>query len=215
MSKTFTDKAKKNYEIACKRNSEQHEFYFCGTSKNTTPRILDLDSPFVFCKPGKSGRKRNNLTEYKLEAFMIKAAFKETNRLLPIKDRKWLLLDAERNFAKDDLSEAGDGKRLDILAYDEEKRTYIVLELKKERNLRNKDNGAHGELLQYTRTIKNHIKKANEFYSVNAENVEGYIVWPSCNNPKENDTSWGLIEYDKEKLNDIENLQLNIVKKPN
>lgn len=210
MSKTFTEKAKKNYEKACDENKGQHKFYFCATSGATTKRTLDLNSPYVFCTRWPEKNKNNEIKEYKLAAFMVREALKETNYLLPIEGKEWVLLDAERKFAKDDLSEVGDGQRLDLLAYEKKTKTYIVLELKISRALAKADR----ELSRYTSTIEKHIKIINEFYSVDAENVKGYIVWPSNPNPSKNDKPWGLIEYNSEKLEDIENLKFDLIKDP-
>lgn len=208
MSKTFTDNLKQNYEKACIKNKNQQEFYYCATSSGTTERILDLDSKFVFCKPCSNESKNNEIKEYKLAAFMVREALKDPNNFLPIKGKKWRLLDAERNFAKEDLSEVGKGQRLDLLAYDEQEQSYIVLELKIERSLKKAD----AELLQYTNTLQNHMEEANKLYSLNAKNVEGYIVWPSNEKPRKNDKPWGLLEYEKIDLNSIENMKLLLVK---
>ncbi|MBP2657111.1 MAG: hypothetical protein H6Q69_143 [Firmicutes bacterium] len=213
MSKTFTNKAKKRYEKSCEANKGQNEFYYCATSTGVTKRNLDLNSEYVFCQSCPEESKNNTIKEYKLQAFMIKTALKEAKHLLPIKGKEWVFLDAERNFAKDDLSEVGNGRRLDILAYDESSMTYIVLELKSKRDSTS-DDVADRELLRYVSTIENHIEKANEFYSANAQNVKGYIVWPSNKNPEKNDKPWGLIEYEENFLDDIENLNFKLIKEP-
>ena len=210
MSKTFTDTAKKRYEKACEENKGQNEFYHCATSTDVTKRNLDLNSKFVFCKRCSGVSKNNEIREYKLQAFMIRKALKATNHRMLIKGKEWTLLDAERRFTKDDLSEVGHGERLDILAYEKSTLTYIVLELKIDRSFKK----ANEELLRYTSTIKNHIDEANEYYSVDAKNVQGYIVWPSNGNPRKQDNQWGLIEYDKKNLVDIEHIKLDVVKEP-
>lgn len=215
MSKTFTKKAKKYYIRACEKNNSQQDksTYFCATSSYLTARKLDLKSSYVFLEQEPKKPKMNKILEYKLEAFMVREALKNTRILLPIKEKEWILLDAERNFAKEDLSGMGEGQRLDLLAYEESTRSYIVLELKinKEKKVADK---ADLELLSYTSTIKRHIQEANEMYAVNANRVEGYIVWPSNKNIQENISSWGLIEYEEEKLNDIENLKFTLIKEP-
>ena len=210
MSKTFNDKAKAKYEEACKENDGQHEFYNCATSKGITIRNLDLNSQYVFCQSCPEKSKNNKIKEYKLQAFMIREALKKTNHLMSIEGKEWTLLDAERRFVKDDLSEIGKGERLDILAYEKRTLTYIVLELKIDRNFTR----ANEELLRYTSTIKNHIDKANKFYSTDAKNVQGYIVWPSNETPRKIDNQWGLIEYEENFLDNIENIKFKLIKEP-
>lgn len=217
MSETFTDDLKEEYEKACESNKGQHQYYFCATSERTTARILNLNHPFVFCNRDyeQMEGKNNNLKEYKLAAYIVKEALKDQNGLLPIKGKRWKLLDAERKFAKADLCKRGDGQRLDLLAYDEDEQCYIVLELKVERDLMKKSNGAHSELLEYTGTMENNRTEANTIYSVEAQKVKGYIVWPGVKKPKKYDKPWGLIEYDKAKLDDnIETLTFAIIREP-
>ena len=210
MSETFTDALKQNYENACRKNKNQHESYYCATSTGVTERSLDLNSEFVFLTPGLNGNKNNVIKEAKLQAFMVKEALKNDDHLLPIMGKKWRLLDAERNFAKADLSNDGKGQRLDLLAYEEQTQSFIVLELKVERDLAT----AGPELRRYTSTIGGQIKKANAIYSVNAQNVVGYIVWPWNAKPRKNDNPWGLIEYETEQLDNIENLKFALIKEP-
>jgi hypothetical protein len=210
MSKTFTVKVKQQYEEACKKNKGQHEYYFCATSTGVTQRSLDLDSEFPFCEEQCREKSKNNvIKEYKLQAFLIKAAL-ENNHLLLISGKEWIVLDAERTFVEEDLSGIGDGQRLDILAYEKATSSYVVLELKIERKLTKADK----ELLRYTNTLRKHIQKANGFYSVDAEKVKGYIVWPSNENPRKNDTPWGLIEYDPSLLDSLEKISFRIIKEP-
>ena len=217
MSKTFTEELIKRYEIACTENKGQAEYYCCVSSNGKIiPRSLKLDSKYVFCnvKYEKEKSKNNVILEYKLAAFLIKKALEDENWLLPIKGKKWRLLDAERNFADVDISEEnkGKGKRLDILAYEEETKSYIVIELKVNRAFTTADN----ELRCYTDTIEKMMNEANNVYSVKAENVKGYIVW---NAPKGNrnpiDNQWGMIEYDIDVLKDgVEKLEFLIKTEP-
>ena len=110
--------------------------------------------------------------------------------------------------------EEGVGKRLDILAYEADTNSFVVLELKRERKL----TIAKRELARYTATIRKNLDQANAFYSVEAKSVKGYIVWPASKWPavetrNTKDVSpWGLIEYKKECLDDIENIEFTILK---
>jgi len=216
MSKTFTEELIKKYEIACSENKGQAKYYYCASSTKIIPRILNLKHDYVFCDKKHENKtdKKNNIWEYKLAAFLVKKALEDENWLLPIKGKKWKLLDAERNFADADISEEnkGKGKRLDILAYEEETKSYIVMELKVNRAFTTADN----ELRCYTDTIEKMMNEANNVYSVKSENVKGYIVW---NAPKGNrnpiDNQWGMIEYDIDVLkDDVEKLEFLIKTEP-
>ena len=228
MSETFKfGRAKKEYEVAYKKNKGQHETYHCATATKNTPRSLDLNSKSVFCKNERnSGTK--NYCEYLLQAYMAKKALlDESSWFLPIEGKKWALLDAERNFAAADLApfilKLGH-RRLDLLAYEAETQTFVILELKVPgSDSGNLLNTAGQELEAYARAIRTHISDANKFYSVeedgfiiNAKNVHGYIVWPANDNPRKLDSPWGLIEYDKYFLdkNKVESIKFDIIKEP-
>ena len=216
MSKTFTEKLRKKYLTACDKNKGQEEYYHCASSTKIIPRILNLKHDYVFCdkKHETKTGKKNEILEYKLAAFLVKKASEDENWLLPIKFKEWRLLDAERNFADADISEEnkGKGKRLDILAYEEKTKSYIILELKISRALTKADE----ELKCYTNTIKKWIDDANNVYSVNAENIKGYIVWNAPNGERKKiENQWGIIEYDIEFLkNDVEKLEFSIKTEP-
>ena len=152
------------------------------------------------------------ILEYKLAAFLIKKALEKKNWLLPIDDKEWRLLDAERSFAED-VSNQGKGKRLDILAYEEKTKSYIILELKINRAFTT----ANNELTCYTDTINNLMDDANNFYSVKAQKVKGYIVWNAPKGKrKEIDNKWGMIEYDIDILkNDVGKLEFSIKEESN
>ena len=219
---TFSDEAKRHYETVCGNNKGQHQFYHCSTSEKVSRRCLDLKCDYVFCKECRLEPKKNVIKEYRLQAYLIKKALmadlKENNWILPFEDEKikeWRLLDAERNFADEDLNkEDGSGKRLDILAYEADTNSFIVLELKVERAITK----AKRELARYTATIRKNLDQANAFYSVKAQSVKGYIVcpaaeWPAVETHYTEDVSpWGLIEYKKECLDDIENIEFAIRK---
>lgn len=223
-STTFSEKAKEFYEEACKQNKTQyqHQHYYCSRADGLTKRCLDLKCAYVFCQECKPEPKKNVIKEYKLQAYLVKKALmadaKGINWLLPINDAKkkgWRLLDAERNFADEDLNkEDGSGKRLDILAYEADTNSFVVLELKVERAI----SKAKRELARYTAAIRDNLGEANDFYSVKAQSVKGYIVcpaaeWPAVETRNTKDVSpWGLIEYKKECLDDIENIEFTILK---
>ena len=218
MKTTFNEELKQLYDTVCNKNKEQIEIkrYYCASSSGAiTPRNLELTNDYVFCdiKHKDNKPKKNSIKEYKLEAFMIKKSLENKNWLLPIKGKEWKLLDAERTFTKEELSEKGRGQRLDILAYEEKTKSYIVLELKANENKRDLSK-ANKELECYTNTLKTHIKEANMVYSVEAENVKGYIVWNAPRRkPQNNETKWGLIEYNIDTLNnDVDNLEFSIIK---
>ena len=215
MSKTFTEGLRSNYIKACTNNYEQKDasVYYCATAKkDLTTRCLDLNCDYVFCHKCKSEAKKNIIKEYRLEAFLVKKAMKDKNHRLPIKDKKWVLLDAERNFADSDLSGEGEGRKFDLLAYETDTKTFIILELKIERAF----SKACRELSCYTSTIRKHINEANTCYGTDAENIRAYIVWPANDNPRKLDSPWGLIEYDKSFLekDTIENIKFDIIKEP-
>ena len=235
-SKTFTETVKKRYEKARKENENnkvQHEVYSVATSEGITKRCINLKNRYVFCtcehedatccEQCMSKAKNNVLKEYRLQAFLIKRALMtdniHTNWVLPFETKRWRLLDAERNFASADLDKTqGDGRKLDILAYEEETKSFIVLELKKDWREEVKEK-ANNELKRYTSTIQKNIEDANDFYSVHAQNVKGYIVYPSVKRSAEliketKDLAWGLLEYDRKYLDDIENIKYQIVKEP-
>ena len=142
---------------------------------------------------------------------------------LPFEDvgKKWRLLDAERNFAGEDASIAGEGKRLDLLAYEAETKTYIVLELKVECGKAELDR-AKLELLRYTETIRQNIHDANNVYSVSGQNVKGYIVWPKSKSPlgpqigKTVEVPWGCLQYERVVREDYKtkNIEFELVKEP-
>ena len=221
-TKTFSDETKGNYEKARNLNKMQHQFYHCATSKKVTKRCLDLKCDYVFCQECRLGPKNNVIKEYRLQAYLIKKALmadsEGSNWFLPLENKKikeWRLLDAERNFADEDLDkEDGSGKRLDILAYEASTNSLIVLELKVERAI----STAKRELARYTATLRNNLNQASAFYSVEAKSVKGYIVCPAAKWPAEltrhtEDISpWGLIEYNKEYLDDIEKIEFKILK---
>lgn len=223
MSKTFTDtgRAKRLYDKAYEMNKGQNEIYYCATSSYITPRKLDLHSEFPFVKQQPDRKKNNNIKEYRLQAYMVKEALKKTDWLLPINGKKWRLLDAERNFAREDLNTAKGHRRLDLLAYEDETQSYIVLELK----IPGKSSGellatANNELTTYTGAINKFIGEANTFYSIEADlvliqahRVKGYIVCSSMEKQLQ-EYSWGSIEYNAKDLDDIENIKLNIIKEP-
>lgn len=222
MSKTFTKKLKEHYEEAREKNKAPSNVYYCATSKEEpSPRCLDLQSEYVFCvledKKENLTNKSNSIAEYRLQASLVKKAKTDSEWLLPIQGKKWTLLDAERNFAGDDLSIEGKGKRLDILAYEAETKAYIVLELKVKRAFKK----AKQEVLSYTSTIRENLDMANLCYSVDAKNVQGYILWNALSWPPRKtsqtiDNPWGLIEYDEAFLakDKIENISFEIVKEP-
>ena len=212
MSTTFTEKLKKKYVTACDKNNEQAKYYYCASSTKITPRILNLKHDYVFCdkKHEKKTDKKNEILEYKLAAFLVKKALENENWLLPIKGKEWRLLDAERNFAREDVSEENkdNGKRLDILAYEEKTKSYIVLELKINRAFAK----ANKELKCYTDTINKWKSYANDVYSVEAENIKGYIVWntPKGKEKPIDENQWEMIEYDIDVLkNDVEKLEFS------
>ena len=181
---------------------------------------MDLQSDYVFCvvddEKEKPSEKNNSIKEYRLQASLVKKA-KANKWLLPFEGEKWTLLDAERNFAGEDLSIKKKGKRLDLLAYEAETKTYIVLELKVTRAFEK----AKQELLSYTSAISDNLEMANRCYSVVANNVKGYIVWNALSWPprktiQTKDNPWGLIEYDEAFLaNDkIESINFKLVNEP-
>ena len=211
-SNTFTDQAAKFYKKAHEKNSAKSAFYFCATSKGITPRILDYASESAFCQKPRKKDTNKKYYEYKLQAFLVKSAMSNPEHLLPIPNKEWILLDAERRFDDSDLvGLAGEGKRFDLLAYEKASSRYIILELKVDRDLAK----AKKELTRYTEVIDKYLTSANKFYSVenkiDAKNVKGYIVWPCCDNPKKNNTPWGLIEYDENLLSQIENIEFKII----
>ena len=214
MSKTFTSERKKFYEMASEKNKGQDAIYHCSTSKGITPRCLDLKCDYVFCQKCLAEDKKNEIKEYRLQAFLVKEALKNETRLLPIKNKNWILLDAERRLEPEDRGGEDHGQRFDILAYETDTKTYIVLELKIERAF----SKACRELCCYTSTIQKHIDDVNTFYGKNGtEKVKGYIVWNSITGiPKQIDNPWGLIEYDKTFLekDKIESIQFDIIKEP-
>ena len=219
---TFSDKAKRHYENARESNKGQYQFYHCSTSVKVTRRCLDLKCSYVFCEKCKLEPKKNVIMESRLQAYLVKKALMADvegyNWLLPINDAKkkvWRLLDAKRNFAAADLDkENGGGKRLDILAYEAETNSFVVLELKANNDIPK----AKLELARYTATIRKNLVQANGFYSVNAKSVKGYIVctaaeWPAVETRDTEDIfPWGLIEYKKECLDDIENIKFKVIK---
>ena len=211
MSTTYTKKLKDDYSIALEKNKGQAEVYHCVSPQGIIPRNLDLASDYVFCdiKHKDNMPKANVIKEYKLAAFLIKKALESESWLLPIRGKEWKLLDSERTFAKPDLSDKGKGKRLDILAYEEKTNSYIVLELKVERDF----SKANKELECYTDTIKKQIEAVNEFYSVDANNVKGYIVWNATERTRRKiENKWGIIEYDIDVLNkDVDKLEFSII----
>ena len=211
MSSTFTKKLKDDYTIAFEKNKGQSEVYHCVSSQGIVPRNLDLASDYVFCdiKHKDNMPKANIIKEYKLAAYLIKKALESENRLLPISGKEWKLLDSERTFAEPDLSDKGEGKRLDILAYEEKTNSYIVLELKVKRDF----SKANKELECYTDTIKKQIETVNEFYSVEANNVKGYILWNATEGTRRKlENKWGIIEYDIDVLNkDLDKLEFSII----
>ena len=221
LSATYTDKLKEQYAKAREMNQAPSNVYYCTTTKKElTPRNLDLQSDYVFCvvddEKEKPSEKNNSIKEYRLQASLVKKA-KANKWLLPFEGEKWTLLDAERNFAGEDLSIKKKGKRLDLLAYEAETKTYIVLELKVTRAFEK----AKQELLSYTSAISDNLEMANRCYSVVANNVKGYIVWNALSWPprktiQTKDNPWGLIEYDEAFLakDKIESINFKLVKDP-
>lgn len=212
VSNTFTECAAKFYKDACEKNCNQSDFYYCATSGDFTQRSLDLNSKSVFCENVRNENDNKEYNEYKLQAFLVKSAMSNPEHLLPIPNKEWVLLDAERKFDDSDLVGLdGKGGRLDLLAYEKSSSSYIILELKVERHL----DKAITELNRYTSVINKYLASANNFYSVetkiDAQNVNGYILWPRCDNPKKNNTPWGLIEYDENLLSQIENIEFKII----
>ena len=214
MSKTFTSERKEFYEIASEKNKGQDAIYYCSTSDGITERCLNLKSDYVFCEKCLAEDKKNEIKEYRLQAFLVKEALKNETRLLPIKNKNWILLDAERRLEPEDRSGEGQGQRFDILAFENETQTYIVLELKINRDFA----AANPELRCYTSTIQKHIEDVNDFYGRNrAEKVKGYIVWNSITGtPRQIDNPWGLIEYDKTFLekDKFESIKFDVIKEP-
>lgn len=222
MSKTFNNELKRHYEEACKKNKTANAVYFCATSTGTTERILDITDDYVFTSPPKDKEKarppkNNTIKESRLQAYLVKRAKADPEWLLPFEDKKWRLLDAERNFAGDDVSIEGKGHRLDILAYEADTKSFIVLELKVTRAFTK----AKQEVLSYTSTIRKNLDMANFCYSVEAKNVQGYILWNALSWPprktvQSKDNPWGLIEYNEALLEKtkIEDIQFELVKEP-
>jgi len=221
MSETFTDRSKRQYSRAKTSNQQQAqqevpEYYYCATSTGTTERSLDLDSEYVFCTDEnaersrqenlRNGRTRRAMTslENKLQAYIIKKAL-QNNYKLPINDN-WVLLDAERNFASEDLlRQPREGRKLDILAYDTENHCFIVLELKQKYGSGVYDT-AKNQLLRYTNIMITHIADARRFYDeAEATGVRGYIVWPAGYTPYKPDPAWKIIEYQKDLLEGLTN----------
>ena len=218
MSNTFTEKLRSKYIEARASNCEQKDasVYHCATSDGITKRSLNLKSAYVFCVPiddiSENKPKKNVILEYMVQALLVKEALGNGELFLPIAGKKWRLLDAERNFAGDDLSAEGKGKRLDLLAYEAETETYIVLELKVTRALAK----AKRELKRYTSTMTSNLEQANYCYAAKAKNVQGYIIWPANDNPRKLENPWGVIEYDKTFLDKdkIESIKFDIIKEP-
>ena len=156
----LSDKGKEQYAKAREMNQERSDFYCCATPERITKRSLKLQSRYVFTtkindidpEPIPSNQDRK---EYRLQACIIKKA-KENSWLLPFpsdSNKKWILIDAERNFADADKIDVGEGKKLDLLGYEAETKTYIVLELKANRDFAK----ANKELAQYTSTVEENI----------------------------------------------------------
>ena len=224
-SKTFVKKgkAKEKYNEAYEKNKRQSEIYHCATSRRITCRNLDLKSEYPFCEQSPDKKKANTINEYKIEAFMAKKALSDAGWLLPIDQKKWRLLDAERNFAKADLNESDKGQRLDILAYEADTNSFVVLELKAPGDKQpEKIERAETELETYTGVIRNCLKDANDFYSmpdddlnIAATQVKGYIVCAAGEAVNDKKTRWGIITYEGELVeNDIESITFKIVKDP-
>jgi hypothetical protein len=196
-TKTFSKRLHKRYKDACVKNNDKEtgDFYHCATQGDVTARYLDLKQPYVFC--AKRTNKEGNRQEYRAQAYMIRQA-KANNWQLQIKDEEgknvdWILLDAERNFAG-----KGAHKKLDLLAYSETKKAYIVLELKKDRNALPK---AQVELGTYIQRMKDEVSGANIVYGKNVANdkVFGYLIAPETPSGynKNNDAfGFGVILFD-------------------
>ena len=224
MSQTFrAGRPKKEYNDAYGKNKGQTEVYHCATAKYITKRYLDLHSQYPFCEKQPDAKKKNKIIEYKIEALMAKKALSNEDWLLPIDSKKWRLLDAERNFAKADLAEKGKGQRLDILAYETDTKSFVVLELKAPGDKQpEKIACAETELKTYTGAIRKHRVAANKFYSmaedrleIEATQVKGYIVCSSGEAVDNKQTPWGIITYDGALVkNEIGKLKFSVVKEP-
>ena len=219
---TFNEKAKDFYQEAVKENRNQKlpEYYYAGTAAGDTKRFLDIKSEWVFCSQigEESGMNRK---EYRLQAYLIREALLDKQGwILPLlEDRKWRLIDAERNFANEDIriELQKTAKKLDILAYDEASATYIVLELKAECGKDALDT-AKKELNCCTDVIKNHLSSANTFYSETGRDVRGYIVCPrrkSSRAPiigKTIEVPWGVIQYEREDIEELRDGKIHKIK---
>lgn len=221
ISETFTSELGKRYKEAWKETENSCDVFCCATADYTTDRNLDLSSGLVFCEE-KTGGTKIKRKEYRLQAYLIKKAL-NNGKYLQIGNKKWLLLDAERTFAGNDIKAANNNsikaqgrKRLDILAYEEETNTYVILELKAARD--NIYKKAAEELDVYCRTIEKYIDDANNnVYRKTGENVCGYIVLP-CQKHIDDD-KWGIIEYDLKSLDHIKDspdtdVVFNVIREP-
>lgn len=201
-TKTYTEILKNNYQKAKELNKKSIDKYFCATSKKgkITPRTLELDSTSVFCE--KERRKTSKASpEYQLQAFLVKTA-KNNNWILPIDGKNWELIDAERNFAKEKSP-----KKFDLLAYSKKDNDYIILELKKDRNL----GTAVEELKKYIEMLTKEISGANEVYQKNGNKVRGYVVYPNTvGNRRDKGCEFGIIEYPSGNI--LENIKNNKIK---
>ena len=120
ISETFTSELGKRYKEAWKETENSCDVFCCATADYTTDRNLDLSSGLVFCEE-KTGGTKIKRKEYRLQAYLIKKAL-NNGKYLQIGNKKWLLLDAERTFAGNDIKAANNNsikaqgrKRLDIL----------------------------------------------------------------------------------------------------
>ena len=171
--KTFTPKLENEYVKSCHKD----DYYCCSNETGPTFRSLDLNSESVFCankRGDQNDGKKKNYGEYLLQAYMIKKA-KNNGWMLCDKIKDWKLLDAERRFNNLSIPKVKrTPRRLDILAYSEKEKAYVILELK---NAKKRCFGtAKKELMAYRKYLFEEIEGANYVYGSKIKMVKDIQV---------------------------------------
>lgn len=185
-------------KVQIKNEKSEDSKYYLVSKENEAERNLDLDSEYVFCMNPETKKKKNNLSEYRFQAYMIKKA-KMNKSKLPISGKNWVLIDAERNF-----SGKGAYRKPDLIAYEKESNSYVILELKPKRILKL----ALSELQSQRIRLANEIIGANTVYNRNVEreNIQCFLVWPAAEKSRWNNDFKGIGVIEVEALSEMNRL---------
>jgi len=189
----FPKKRVERIQEAISRNKgEKDDIYYHPAYSRMVLKCIDLSCHRPLHAAGSRHFKEpeSKKSEEKwLEAYLIQQA-KKNGWILELCGKKYKFLYSQLNFKSE--GEA-DPRPLDLLLYDPQCRSLVVLELKVTRQLKR----AKEELQYYTKKIRESKGRiADVFHLPSDLSVLGYIVWPSNARGRQLKLDdWGLIEY--------------------